>query len=386
MRVVGLMSGTSADAVDAALVNIVRHGRGTRITAMGFVSTPYPRSLHQRIVDLSQRGHVSQVCHMNIYLGELFAKAALRVIRKAGYRPADIGLIGSHGQTVHHLPHGIREPGVGLIRSTLQIGEPSVIAERTGIATVANFRPRDMAAGGEGAPLVPYAHAVAFAHPRRGRLVVNIGGISNITYLPPGGTAADLQAFDTGPGNMVIDALVKDATKGKRLYDAGGRMALRGTINRRLLDELLSHPFLGRHPPKSTGREEFGAPLIRRLLTRQRRTRLSIEDLLATCAAWTAEAIGSSRRWLAGEIDEIVVGGGGVYNRAVMSNLRQIFSPASVLTFEDCGWSSKAFEAMAFALLAYDTYHGHCTNVPQVTGARRATLLGVVAPGGSCRA
>jgi len=148
----------------------------------------------------------------------------------------------------------------------------------------------------------------------------------------------------------------------------------------------LSHPFLGRHPPKSTGREEFGAPLIRRLLTRQRRTRLSIEDLLATCAAWTAEAIGSSRRWLAGEIDEIVVGGGGVYNRAVMSNLRQIFSPASVLTFEDCGWSSKAFEAMAFALLAYDTYHGHCTNVPQVTGARRATLLGVVAPGGSCRA
>ena len=157
----------------------------------------------------------------------MFAKAALRVIRKAGYRPADIDLIGSHGQTIHHLPNGIRERGVGVIRSTLQIGEPSVIAERTGITTIADFRPRDMSAGGEGAPLVPYAHAVAFAHPRRGRLVVNIGGISNITYLPAGGGMGDMQAFDTGPGNMVLDAIVKEATKGKRLYDAGGRMAMR---------------------------------------------------------------------------------------------------------------------------------------------------------------
>ena len=383
MKVVGLMSGTSADAVDAALVNIVRRGRSSRITALAFVSVAYPRSLQRRIVELSQHGQVAQICHMNMYVGELFARAALRVIRKAGYRPADIGLIGSHGQTIHHLPNGIREPGVGLIRSTLQIGEPSVIAERTGIATIANFRPRDMAAGGEGAPLVPYAQAVAFAHPRRRRLVVNIGGISNVTYLPPGGGVADLQAFDTGPGNMVMDAIVKDATKGKCLYDAGGRLAMRGTVSRRLLNELLSHPFLVRHPPKSTGREEFGAPLVRRLLARRRRTRLSIEDLLATCAAWTAEAIGSSRRWLSGEIDEVIVGGGGVYNRAVMNSLRQVFSPAPVSAFEDCGWSSKAFEATAFALLAHDTYHGHCTNVPQVTGARHAVPLGVMVPGGS---
>jgi anhydro-N-acetylmuramic acid kinase len=383
MKVVGLMSGTSADAVDAALVKIVRRGRGTRITALAFASLPYPPSLQQRILELSQRGHVAQVCHMNMYLGELFAKAALKVIRKAGHCPADVGLIGSHGQTIHHLPNGIREPGVGLIRSTLQIGEPSVIAERTGITTIANFRPRDMAAGGEGAPLVPYAHAAAFAHPRRGRLVVNIGGISNVTYLPPGGGVAQLQAFDTGPGNMVMDAIVKDATKGKHLYDAGGRMAMRGMVNRRLLDELLTHPFLARRPPKSTGREEFGAALTQRLLARQRRTHLSIEDLLATCAAWTAEAIGSSRRWLTGGIDEVIVGGGGVYNRAVMESLREVLSPAPVSVFEDCGWSSKAFEATAFALLAYDAYHGRCTNTPQVTGARRAIPLGVLAPGGS---
>ena len=381
MKVVGLMSGTSADAVDAALVNIVRRGRTPRITTLAFASVPYPRSLQQRIVALSLQGLVAQVCHMNVYLGELFAKAALRVIRKAGYVPTDIDLIGSHGQTIHHLPNGIREPGVGLVRSTLQIGEPSVIAERTGITTIANFRPRDMAAGGEGAPLVPYAHAVAFAHPRRGRLVVNIGGISNVTYLPPGGGIAELQAFDTGPGNMVMDAIVKEATKGQRPYDAGGRLAMRGTVSRRLLSELMSHPFLARRPPKSTGREEFGAPFVRRLLTKQHKARLSIEDLLATCAAWTAEAIGSSRRWLAGEVDEVIVGGGGVYNRAVMGCVRQVFASVPVSTFDDCGWNSKAFEESAFALLAHDTYHGQWTNVPQVTGARHAVLLGAVVPG-----
>ena len=194
MKVVGLMSGTSADGVDAALVNIVRRGGISRITPLAFASLPYSRTLQQRLVELSLHGQVAEICHMNAYLGELFANAALRVIRKANYRATDIQLIGSHGQTIHHLPKGIREPGVGVVRSTLQIGEPAVIAERTGITTVANFRPRDMAAGGEGAPLVPYAHAMAFRHPRRCRLVVNIGGISNVTYLPAGGGVQDLRA------------------------------------------------------------------------------------------------------------------------------------------------------------------------------------------------
>jgi anhydro-N-acetylmuramic acid kinase len=257
-----------------------------------------------------------------------------------------------------------------------------VIAERTGITTIANFRPRDMAAGGEGAPLVPYAHAVAFTHPQRGRLVVNIGGISNVTYLPPGGGITELQAFDTGPGNMVMDAIVREVTKGRRAYDAGGRLAMRGTVSRRLLSELAAHPFLARRPPKSTGREEFGAPFVRRLLMKQRKASLSTEDLLATCAAWTAEAIGSARRWLSGEVEEVIVGGGGASNRAVMGSLRQLFAPVPISTFDDCGWSSKAFEATAFALLAHDTYHGQCTNVPQVTGASHAVLLGAVVPGG----
>ncbi|MBA5874024.1 MAG: anhydro-N-acetylmuramic acid kinase [Nitrospira sp. CR1.2] len=382
MKVVGLMSGTSADGVDAALVNIVRRGGSSRITLLAFASVPYPRALQQRLVELSLHGQVAEICHMNAYLGELFARAALRVIRNAKCRPADIDLIGSHGQTIHHLPKGIREPGVGVVRSTLQIGEPAVIAERTGITTVANFRPRDMAAGGEGAPLVPYAHAIAFRHPRRSRVVVNIGGISNVTYLPAGGAVDELRAFDTGPGNMVLDAIVQVATQRARSYDAGGRMARQGSVNQALLAELMAHPFLMRRPPKSTGREEFGAPFVQALMARQRKARLSLEDLLATCAVWTAEAIGSCRRWVSGEIDEVIVGGGGVYNRAIMDALRTVFAPAPVLTFDDCGSSSKAFEATAFALLAHDMLHGHCTNVPGVTGADHPVVLGSVVPGG----
>lgn len=381
MKVVGLMSGTSADGVDAALVRIIRRNGKPRITPVAFASLPYPRSLQQRIVELSLHGRVAEICHMNTYLGELFAKAALRVIQQAKHRPADIDLIGSHGQTIQHLPKGIREPGIGLVRSTLQIGEPAVIAERTGITTVANFRARDMAAGGEGAPLVPYAHAIAFCHARRGRLVVNIGGISNVTYLPPGGGVAQLCAFDTGPGNMVLDAIVRELTNGQRVYDVGGRWARKGEVNRRLLADLMTHPFLARRPPKSTGREEFGTPLVRSLLAKQRKVRMSVEDLLATCAAWTAEAIGSSRRWVTGDIHEVIVGGGGVYNRAVMASLRQVFAPIPVVTFDDCGWSSKAFEATAFALLAHDTYHGQCANVSQVTGAHHPVLLGSIVPG-----
>ena len=383
MKVVGLMSGTSADGIDAALVSIVRRGGRPKITPIAFASSPYPRALQQRLVDLSLHGDVAEICHMNTYLGELFAKAALKVIRAAKHQPAEIHAIGSHGQTIHHLPKGRREPGLGLIRSTLQIGEPAVIAERTGITTVANFRPRDMAAGGEGAPLVPYAHAVAFSHARRARLVVNIGGISNVTYLPAGGGLADVRAFDTGPGNMVLDAIVQDATQGTRAYDAGGRWARKGTIHRPLLTELMAHPFLARRPPKSTGREEFGAPFVRQLRDKQKRARLSMEDLLATCAAWTAEAIGSARRWVPGKIDDVIIGGGGVSNRAIMASLRTVFAPAPVLSFDECGWSSKAFEATAFALLAHDLLQGHCTNVPQVTGARRPVLLGSIVPGGA---
>ena len=375
------MSGTSGDGVDAALVEIRGRGQNLTVRSLAFYPLPYSRSLRQRILAASTEGHVAEICHLNATLGELFAKAALGVIKRAGLRPADVHLIGSHGQTVHHLPQGRRELGVGLVRSTLQIAEPAVIAERTGMTTVANFRPRDMAAGGEGAPLTPYVHDLLFHHPKRSRLIVNLGGISNVTYLPHGGALDSLRAFDTGPGNMVLDAVAAHVTHGRAAMDRGGKMAGRGRIDVGLLAELLTHPFLVRRPPKSTGREEFGEAFLQSLFGRQRRRGVSPQDLLSTCARWTAEAVGTARRWLRGPIDEVLVGGGGIYNKTVMAHLMDVFAPTRVLTFDDVGWPSKAFEAIAFAVLAYQTVRGHCTNVPSVTGAKRPVLLGTIVPG-----
>lgn len=381
MKIVGLMSGTSGDGVDAALVEIREHGSQLLVRHLAFYPLPYPPALRQRILAASTEGRVAEICHLNALLGEWFAKAALGVIQQAGLRPADVHLIGSHGQTVHHLPRGCREPKIGLVRSTLQIAEPAVIAERTGVTTVANFRPRDMAVGGEGAPLAPYAHHVLFRHAQRSRLIVNLGGISNVTYLPRGGTLASLRAFDAGPGNMVLDAIVSRITSGRAALDHGGRMARQGRVDAGLLAELIAHPFLKRRPPKSTGREEFGKAFLRRLSEQGARREIAPRDLLATCTRWTAEAVGMARRWVRGPIDEVLVGGGGIYNRTLMAHLAEAFAPAPVRTFDDAGWPSKAFEAIAFAVLAYQTARGRCTNIPPVTGAAKPVLLGTIVPG-----
>lgn len=396
VKVVGLMSGTSGDGVDAALVSISGTGLNLTVTPLAFCPTAYPATLRRRVLAVSTGGTVAEVCHLNAVLGEWFAKAALRVIARAGLRPSDVQLIGSHGQTIHHLPRPIREPGLGPIRSTLQIAEPSVIAERTGITTVADFRPRDVAAGGEGAPLTPYVHYLLLRDRQRSRLIVNLGGISNVTYLPAGGSLHDIRAFDTGPGNMVLDALVARMTKGRQSMDRDGRMAARGTVDTTLLQRLLAHPFLRQRPPKSTGREEFGETFLARLLAAGRQRRLAPEDLLATCSLMTAMAVGIARRWLKGEvgvggarragppptlIDEIVVGGGGIRNRTLMQNLASVFDPIPVRTFDEVGWESKAFEAVAFAVLAYQTIRGECTNVPAATGASHPVVLGKIVPG-----
>ena len=382
MKVVGLMSGTSGDGVDAALVDISRQKSGLRVQMVAFHPLPYPRSLQQRILSASVSGTVSELCHLNALLGEWFADAALGVIRTAMMHPKDIDLIGSHGQTVHHLPHGVKDAGVGAIRSTLQIGEPAVIAERTGITTVANFRPRDMAAGGQGAPLTPGVHALLFRHPKKARLVVNLGGISNVTYLPRGTGFGGLVAFDTGPANMVLDGLMSRTTNGRVSMDRDGRLAARGQVDGRLLAKLLAHPYLSQVPPKSTGREAFGAKMLDELLTMQQTRQLPIEDLLATCSRWTAEAVGTARRWIRGGIDEVIVGGGGTRNRAIMAHLTDVFTPAPVSTCESLGWDSKALEAVAFAVLAYQTAMEQCGNVPAVTGAAHPALLGCIVPSG----
>lgn len=381
MKVVGLMSGTSADGVDAALVDI-RGGQGApKVRLLSFSFLPYPPLLRERVLAASTAGTVSEICHLNAVLGEYFGKAALKVIRRAGLDPAEVGLLGSHGQTVHHLPNPVREPRVGLIRSTLQLGEPAVIAERTGIPTVADFRPRDMAAGGQGAPLTPYAHYLVFGHPRRSRLIVNLGGIGNVTYLPKGARLGGIQAFDTGPANMVLDALLRHLTQSRSSMDRGGRLAAKGVVNQAVVAQLLAHPFLRRRPPKSTGREEFGQAFLSKVLTIARRRRLSPEDLLATCTFFTAATVELSRRWLKGSVDEVLVGGGGAYNRTLLAYLRKAFAPTTVRTFEAEGWSSKAFEAAAFAVLAYQTWHGKQGNVLAATGARTPVVLGAIVPG-----
>src|SRR5215475_3478159 len=382
MKVVGLMSGTSGDGVDAALVEITGRGSALKARTLAAETLPYPRSLQQRILTASVSGTVAEICHLNALLGEWFADAALRVIRQARYHPTDVALIGSHGQTVHHLPKGIYAPGVGAVRSTLQIAEPAVIAERTGITTIANFRPRDIAAGGQGAPLAPMAHALLLKHPRRGRLIVNLGGISNVTYVPPGGRQGSVQAFDTGPANMVLDSLTAKLTAGRHFMDREGKLASKGRVNDRLLGKLLAHPFLSKRPPKSTGREEFGLRVIEDLVTIQQQWGLSLEDLLATCSMWTAKAVGTARRWIRGKVDEVVVGGGGVRNRAIMAHLATVFDPVPVTTFEALGWDSKVFEAVAFALLAYQTVTEQWGNIPSVTGANHPVLLGTIVPNG----
>jgi anhydro-N-acetylmuramic acid kinase len=380
MHVVGLMSGTSADGVDAALVRINGSGESVRVKPIAFSALPYPRGLQQRILQAAVNGTVAEICHLNAVLGEWFSRAALHVISHAGLRPPNVHLIGSHGQTLHHLPSPVREKGVGRIRSTLQIAEPSIIAERTGITTVAGFRPRDMAAGGEGAPLAPYAHYMLLKDRRRSRLIVNLGGIGNVTYLPAGKGLTSVRAFDTGPGNMVLDALMQRLSGGRLSMDRNGRLAAQGTVDLTLLNAMLAHPFLRKRPPKSTGREEFGDRFIARILPAARHGKRPA-DLLATASLFTALSVGLARRWLPGEVDEVIVGGGGSQNRSVMSDLAAVFDPTPVTRFEDLGWDSKSFEAIAFALLAYQTMNGERTNVPSVTGASHPVVLGHIVPG-----
>ena len=381
MNVVGLMSGTSGDGVDAALVDIRGSGLALRVTTLAFAPTPYPAGLQRRVLALCSGGSVAEVCHLNAVLGEWFARAALRVIKKAGLNPAEVALIGSHGQTVQHLPQGIREGGLGSVRSTLQIAAPAVIAERTGIATVADFRPRDIAAGGQGAPLAPYVHYLLFRHATRSRLIVNLGGIGNVTHLPAGGSLSSVRAFDTGPGNMVLDGLIRRLTDGRQTMDRDGRLAAQGTVDTGLLAELLAHPFLKQPPPKTTGREAFGDPFVTRVLATMRRRRLAANDVLATCSLFTAVTVSGARRWLGESLDEVLVGGGGARNRTLMEDLAAVFEPIPVRRLEEIGWDSKAFEAVAFAVLAYQTLHGDCANVPAVTGAAHPVVLGTVVPG-----
>lgn len=379
LRVAGLMSGTSADGVDVAIVDIA----GRKADLVAFDMQPYPAKLREQIFRLfrPETSHVDDICHMNFVLGEVFAAAVLATAKKKRIPLASIDLVGSHGQTIYHIPQG-RRFGKQSLRSTLQIGEPSVIAERTGITTVADFRPRDIAAGGEGAPLVPYTDWVLFADRRKTRAIQNIGGIANVTYLPAGGDVRDVLAFDTGPGNMIIDRLVHLVTKGRLRYDAGGRMARQGRVIDRLLAELMRHKYLRRKPPKTTGREEFGTQYSDKVYAGAIESGIARDDLVATATAFTARTIADAyRRFLPKPVEEVILCGGGAWNQTLVDMLRKELPSAKVAAMDDYGISVDAKEAVSFAILAYETIRGRPNNVPSATGAKRPAVLGKIVPG-----
>lgn len=373
------MSGTSADGIDAVVAELAGPGRGLRATIRAHVHQPFPPALRQRILHACLHGTVAEICELNFLLGEQFARVAQAAIRRAKLKPTQITAIGSHGQTVHHLPNA-------KFPSTLQIGEPSVIAERTGITTVADFRVRDMAAGGQGAPLVPYADWVLFTDNSRPRIIQNIGGIGNLTFLPPRAGLDDVIAFDTGPGNMVMDAVVTKLSDGKQTFDRGGRWAAQGRVSQKLLSWCLTHPYLARKLPKTTGREEFGEVFLKQFLATGHRLKLSDADLIATATAFTAESIADAyRRFVIPKIKrsvlpklQIVLGGGGAKNPTLVRMLRERFSIGELTTHEQFGMDSSAKEPLAFAILAHATLNGTPGNVPSATGARRTVVLGKI--------
>ena len=377
-RVAGLMSGTSADGVDVTVVDIA----GRAVDLVAFDVFAFRPSLRQAILALCrpESATLPDICHYNHVLGEVFADAVIELCRKRKISRRSIDLIGSHGQTIFHHPQGTRYGG-RTVRSTLQIGEPAVIAQRTGITTVADFRPRDMAAGGQGAPLVPYADYVLFQHRTRSRVVQNIGGIANVTFLPRGGRTEDVVAFDTGPGNMVIDAVMRQITRGRRRYDRDGRMAARGNVNRGLLKEMLRHPFLRRRPPKSTGREQFGEFYSEWFHREAQHRGLAPEDMIATATAFTAATIAQAyRKFLPERPDEVILCGGGARNATLVSMLQEQLRGVMIRSTNEFGIDVDAKEAVSFAILALTTLKGVANNVPSATGADGPVVLGKIVP------
>ncbi|HYY89245.1 MAG TPA: anhydro-N-acetylmuramic acid kinase [Chloroflexota bacterium] len=379
MIVLGLMSGTSVDAVDAAVVEIGEQDDALVARVLGYHEQPIDEQLRSRVhaVFDPARSRVDEICELNVLLGEAFADVGAAALQRADTQ-AD--LVASHGQTVWHQV----EPGRA--RSTLQLGEPSVLAERLGATVVADFRPRDIAAGGQGAPLASWADALLFGDASLARAVQNIGGIGNVTWVPPGGHWEAMLAFDTGPGNALIDHAASRLTGGAQRYDVDGALAASGRVADDLLAELLAMPYFRGLPPKSTGRELFGAQLVEPFIDRAQARGLRASDILATLTAFTAHSIADQyRRFLPGRPDEVVLGGGGSRNPVLVGLLAQLLDPARLRLHEEFGLPSLGREAVYFALMGYETLHGRPNTVPGCTGATHAVVMGKLLPGPNYR-
>ena len=377
LRVIGLMSGTSADGMDAALVDISGFGLDTKVTTLGFVSVPYPENVRNEILRLAsgKEGGSHDLCLFSFLLGQLSLEACLAVCEQAGVPKESVDLVGSHGQTLWHIPKA--EDYLGRpVRGTLQLGEASIICEGLGCPVVSDFRVRDLAAGGQGAPLVPYAEYLLYRQPDKTVGLQNIGGIGNLTVLPQGGAPEDTFAFDTGPGNMVMDQLMERFTDGKQRYDENGAMAAQGRWDESLLAWMLEDPYLKKVPPKSTGREYYGKEYVDKLL--HRAWGMNPETILATACRFTAECIRAAiESFCPSKPDYLVIGGGGSRNPTLLRDIRAVLS-IPVLLNEDLGYDSDAKEAVAFAVLANECVHGIPNNVPSVTGARHPVVMGKI--------
>lgn len=370
---VGLMSGTSLDGVDAALVEITGCGIETRVRLLAFLTLEMPEDIKEeirrecKIETSSSQG----ICSLNFKLGKVLSKAVGEVCKKAGFCSNNLDFVASHGQTIYHIP---REKD-GLCASTLQIGEPSVIAFEHKVKVVSNFRVMDMAAGGEGAPLVPYTEFLLYRNEEESIALQNIGGIGNVTVLKGGCTMDQVYAFDTGPGNMMIDEACRMFFQ--KQYDQEGRLAAQGTVNEILLGQLMSHPYFQKEIPKTTGREMFGEEYVKKIVDAY--PHIKPYDFIATFTMFTAKSIEDSYRkhiFPKHTLHKVWVGGGGVHNKVLMSHLKSLLPEIKIGSQEEAGYSSDAKEAIAFAVLGNETLHQRPSNVPNATGAKAYVILG----------
>jgi anhydro-N-acetylmuramic acid kinase len=405
----GLMSGTSVDGIDVALVriaaSITQNAAHARLE--NFVTAPFPAAVRSEVLRIAEGARVSpgEISQLNFRLGRAFGEAALRACRKFRVDPRRLSVIGSHGQTIFHQGRPSRFLDEN-ISSTLQIGEPAVIAAITGVTTVGDFRPADMAVGGQGAPLVPFGDYLLYRDPHRGRAVLNIGGIANVTVITKAASPHSVIAFDTGPGNMVIDALVHHFTNGRRSFDAEAQMAARGRLLPALVNSLLAENYFRQAPPKSAGREQYGKAYVEKILAWGRRHRARPEDLVRSATMVTALSIADAlHRWVLlpqrkgpasaasaqrrvnqgtlsrstkSPLAQLIVSGGGARNPLILAQLSAALGGIEVVTTEALGLPGDAKEAFIFALLADETLHGRPSNLPSATGARRPALLGKI--------
>jgi anhydro-N-acetylmuramic acid kinase len=383
MRVIGMMSGTSADGIDAALVRIEGEPPAIKMIFEKHHRVEFRAPVRDAILCLAngEPTTTAEVSQLNWALGEEFARAALDACAKWRIPPSKIDLIGSHGQTIYHQAVSTRFLGVGSVNSTLQIAEPSVIAAQTGVPVVADFRPADMAVGGQGAPLVPFVDYLLYHSKHVGRVAMNIGGIANVTVIPANAKHEDVFAFDTGPGNMVIDAMIEAITDGRERYDKDAQIALAGKHIPGLLDRFLRDRYFQKKPPKTAGREQFGKAVAERMLAWGKEHGAKSADLVRTATMFTAVSIADAfQRFILpkAHIRELIVAGGGTHNPLIMAQLAAALPRIDFIPSRNFGVPEDAKEAFAFAVLAYEAWHGRPNNIPAATGASRKAVLGKI--------